>query len=531
MKKIMLVDDNALSVEGINKNIDWASLGAQVVHIRYSGLSALEALKEDAADIIISDIEMPDLDGIAMSRQAIAQNPFVKIILISAYDKFEYAKNAIRIGVYDYIEKPIDYAYLAGKVKGACALIDQERKNMKLLELSRPAMVEKFFLDLLNYAGREAAYHLTSHMEYLNLELRYRFYNVTVFNVENASELKKELGVAQYEMLLYQVHDTICADCRIFDSSYLIKGFDCLELILGQDSSNADHFLQTVHAIAADIITRTQDSGIALNIGIGNIVSDLWNVHFSYESAKHALEYRFFFPQKNIFDTREAFGKDLSLEPFSDTREEELIRLICQKDYHAMEQWIKDFSADLLHKYQKKDFVFVRTYNLLGRLLKFLYELDIETKDLEEKIASTYSQLYSFNTSEEFFSWLSEICSLACRKLDSSLQTYHDQLCEQVLGYIRDNYQNNELCLHEIARFANVSPAYLSALYKKTKEVSISDTITATRIEAACQYLKNSALSLREISEKCGYANQYYFSTSFKKSKGISPSAYRESTE
>lgn len=234
MKKIMLVDDNALSVEGINKNIDWASLGAQVVHIRYSGLSALEALKEDAADIIISDIEMPDLDGIAMSRQAIAQNPFVKIILISAYDKFEYAKNAIRIGVYDYIEKPIDYAYLAGKVKGACALIDQERKNMKLLELSRPAMVEKFFLDLLNYAGREAAYHLTSHMEYLNLELRYRFYNVTVFNVENASELKKELGVAQYEMLLYQVHDTICADCRIFDSSYLIKGFDCLELILGR---------------------------------------------------------------------------------------------------------------------------------------------------------------------------------------------------------------------------------------------------------------------------------------------------------
>ena len=193
-----------------------------------------------------------------------------------------------------------------------------------------------------------------------------------------------------------------------------------------------------------------------------------------------------------------------------------------------MDVWIKKFSTELLHKYQAKDFVFVRTYNLLGRLLKFLYELDIETKDLEEKIALTYSRLYSFNTSEEFFAWLSEICTLACRKLDSSLKTYHDQLCEQVLGYIRENYQNNELCLHEIARFANVSPAYLSALFKKTKEVSISDTITATRIEAACQYLRNSALSLREISEKCGYANQYYFSTSFKKSKGISPSAYRE---
>ncbi len=528
MKKIMLVDDNALSVEGIHKNIDWEALGAQVTHIKYNGLSALKALEEDSADIIISDIEMPDLDGIAMSRQAIAGNPFVKIILISAYDKFEYAKNAIRIGVYDYIEKPIDYAYLTEKIQGACALIDKERRNMKLLELSRPAMVEKFFLDLLSYAGREASYHLTSHMEYLNLKLQYRFYNVTLFQVENASELKSALGVAQYEMLLYQLHDTVREYCKIFDCSYLIKGFDCLKLILGQDSSNANHFLQTIHTIAAEILTRNQHSGISLNIGIGNIVSDLWSVHFSHESANHALEYRFFFPQKNIFDTREAFGKNLSLEPFSDTREEELIRLICQKDYAAMDVWIKKFSTELLHKYQAKDFVFVRTYNLLGRLLKFLYELDIETKDLEEKIALTYSRLYSFNTSEEFFAWLSEICTLACRKLDSSLKTYHDQLCEQVLGYIRENYQSNELCLHEIARFANVSPAYLSALFKKTKEVSISDTITATRIEAACQYLRNSALSLREISEKCGYANQYYFSTSFKKCKGISPSAYRE---
>ncbi len=104
MKKIMLVDDNALSVEGINKNIDWTALDAEVTHIKYSGLSALEALKETAVDIIISDIEMPDLDGIDMSRQVITDNPFIKIILISAYDKFEYAKNAIRIGVYDYID-------------------------------------------------------------------------------------------------------------------------------------------------------------------------------------------------------------------------------------------------------------------------------------------------------------------------------------------------------------------------------------------------------------------------------------------
>ncbi len=116
MKKIMLVDDNSISVEGIYKNIDWPSLDAQVVHMEYSGLSAIESLKGESVDVIISDIEMPDLDGITMSKLALSCNPYIKIILISAYDKFEYAKRAIRIGVYDYIEKPIDYGYLYDKL-------------------------------------------------------------------------------------------------------------------------------------------------------------------------------------------------------------------------------------------------------------------------------------------------------------------------------------------------------------------------------------------------------------------------------
>lgn len=528
MKKIMIVDDNALSVEGIEKNIDYAALGAQVVHVKYDGSTAMEAMKQEPVDIIISDIEMPDLDGISMSRLAIAINPLVKVILISAYDRFDYAKRAIRLGVCDYIEKPIDYRYLAEKIRGACALIDQERKNMELLKASRPAMIEKFFNDLVHYSGKEASWHLASYPEYLNLDLNYRFFAVVVFDVENASELKNGLGVAQYEMQLYHLQDTIKEYSRIFDFSYLLRGFDGLELILCQNSSNASHVLQSVHKTVSSVVEKYRDSGLSLNVGIGNIVSELWNMHLSHESAHHALEYRFFFPQKNIFDTREALGRNLSLEPFSDSREDELIRLICQKDYAAMERWIQDFSADLISKYQAKDFIFVRIYSLLGRILKFLYELNLDARDLEEKIAQTYARLDSFLTSEQFFSWLYEICTLACQKLDISLKSYHDQLCESVLSFIRENFENSGLCLHDIAKSVNVSPAYLSALFKKNQKTSISDTIAAARIEAACHYLENSNLSLKEISEKCGYANQYYFSTSFKKNKGISPSAYRE---
>ena len=141
---------------------------------------------------------------------------------------------------------------------------------------------------------------------------------------------------------------------------------------------------------------------------------------------------------------------------------------------------------------------------------------------------SVYNHFELFHTYEEFFKWMNHLCLQVCEKLDTSLQTYHDQVCELVLCYIRENYEDNTLCLGDIAGHANVSPAYLSALFKKVYGQSISDTITALRIEAACQYLKNSTLSLKEISSRCGYANQYYFSNSFKKKIGMSPSAYRE---
>ena len=128
MKKIMIVDDNYLSAEGIEKNIDWETLNAEIIHVCYNGTSAIEAMKKEPADLIISDIEMPDLDGISMSRQALEINPMVKIILISAYDKFEYARRALLLGALDYIEKPLDYAYLIQKVKNAFA----DRKSTRL---------------------------------------------------------------------------------------------------------------------------------------------------------------------------------------------------------------------------------------------------------------------------------------------------------------------------------------------------------------------------------------------------------------
>lgn len=134
-----------------------------------------------------------------------------------------------------------------------------------------------------------------------------------------------------------------------------------------------------------------------------------------------------------------------------------------------------------------------------------------------------YNHINEFHNTEELCQWLKDLCHLLCRKLDSSMNDYHQKLCELVISYINEHYTDNTLCLNDIAASANVSPAYLSALFKKNQGISLSDFITSQRISAAARYLTTTTMSLKEISLKCGYANQYYFSTSFKKENGDHP--------
>ena len=188
MKKVMIVDDNYLNAEGIEKNIDWKALDAEVSSVKYDSRSALDAMRENPVDLIISDIEMPDLDGISMSKLALSLNPLVKIILVSAYDKFEYARRAIRLGIFDYIEKPLDYAYLTEKIQNAFQEIERTQKNTDLVNASRPLMTEKFFNDLLHYPGENPAAHLNQYLQYLDLQFDYDFFCVMILETEKVTE-------------------------------------------------------------------------------------------------------------------------------------------------------------------------------------------------------------------------------------------------------------------------------------------------------------------------------------------------------
>lgn len=528
MRKVMIVDDNHISVEGILKNINWERLDAAVISCQYDGTAAKRTLEATTVDLIISDIEMPGLNGLELAELALKTNSFTKIILISAFDEFEYARQALRIGAFDYVEKPLDYSYLSEKVEKALNLLTKEQQELDLLEKSKPAMINSFFLRLLHTNYEEARYSLSEYPKYLSLNLNCHFYNVIAFEIENVDMIRERMGIQKFHLELTNLQKYIAERCSHLNLSYIVSDFRGPICILGHNYANQVYFQKELYSIITDIEEQYQNSPLKLIIGIGNSVKYVWDMNLSYQSAKKALEYRFFFPQQTIFDARDNKGSMITNALFNTNKDEVLIQYICKKDAVGIKQWIETFSDQTITNFQTKNLLFIRIYDVLGNVLRFLYEMNIDCSSIEHEITLVYSKLDAFHTSTEIVNWLYQIFTMVSEQLDHSSQTYHKQICDSALNYIKENYTKNTLCLNDIADAVMISPTYLSALYKKSTSQNISDTITSVRIDAACHLLLHSTLSLKEISEKAGYTNQYYFSSCFKKKTGVTPSEYRK---
>ena len=528
MENIAVVDDNALSVEGICAGINWAEIDAVVSHVFYDAQSLLWILPDENVDLVISDIKMPDIDGLEMSREILKQKPGTKIILISAYDNFEYAKQAIRIGAFDYVEKPIDYQYLGKIIKSAVAQIERERYNLELLKKSRPIMIDNFYKDLIHTGADESQFALRDYRSYLNIDSDYSYFNCSVISIKNSMALKESLGIERYHILLMGLCDHIKDVFKEFEFVYTISEKDTVIVILAANAQNENSFIEKINEQYAPFVKKYIDRSIILNIGIGNVVSILWGIRTSYENAKAALDSRFFFPQKYIFDIRDSMNKKNDSRIWlEDIFENKMIEYICKMDLDSLKDEINALNKLYLEHYCSKGHVFVSIYSILSKILKFLFDIGVPADDIQKKIFSAYNELEKFATNDQICQWLFQVCADISVRMKQSVEGYHSQICKSVCDFIQNNYANPKLCLNDIASFVNLSPAHLSMVFKKTNGQNISDLITNVRMEEAQRMLKYTGLSVNEISERVGYSNQFYFSTCFKKKTGKTPSAYR----
>lgn len=526
----MIVDDEASIRKGLRQFIDWSSWNIKVVAEASKGSDALDLALQTFPDILITDIRMPDMDGITLSRQIKERLPSTRIVILSGYSDMEYYKSALAIGVRVFLQKPAGSSEIIKTVLNLKAEIVKERDKQQLdyvrdalLEENRPILNMHFINDII--ANRISSGEvIRNKAQLLGIPFDGPYYRVLVMKI---STLNLEYNQSQYDNdidqwriiqsieKLMESHNGVFI-CEVETSKYMI-------LINGKDNGSIGEM--TSAACDALYLEMEQKMGKKTVIAVGNIVDDVTQVRQSYRNAEKVLRHHAWRDDTHLFyaeeiqpcDEKTYISEAMVLEN----------KAIINLSENALERALLDL-AGMFEKYRAvyADFNLVR--EACRRMLNFISNHTPSIGDAVDNRDDMYSfmdKLEMIHSVPELESWM----SLQIKKRlqpDTTVSKRHSTLIHKTLAYINEHYKE-DLTLQSVAKEVFISPSYLGRIFREAMGVPMHEWINKHRIECAKELLRNPELKSSEIAPEVGFSSYKYFSGYFLKYVGCSPREYR----
>lgn len=522
--KVMLVDDEEDVRQAVIRKLDWAALGFEVVGEASNGEEALEMAEKLEPDVIMTDIKMPYMDGLELCRRVKRQLPGIRMAILSGFDEFEYAREAITQQVEDYILKPVDADTMATIFERIRKSLDDEiakRRDVEKLrrhyEESLPMIRQQALLELLsgNMPTERLGTYLTEH----GLDIHADAYCVAVLRYESWENDQRLLPISLQEL----VDDTLSGN---LDYHSLHTRNHIAVLFLLKDGTA----LETVAEVLRQLFPRCKKQlGIDLHIGLGKLYMRPEDLTRSYHEAVSALEYQFLLePGQCVYigDIEPGAGVDHVPDPaYADA----LFRQIKTGSQEDLREAIADLTLHLKSANTSPQQYQIYLMELLTGLLKLIrtYQLDEKEARLETLLNDGMSM--RFSNLEELAAWLNEYCeNLRCLARQERKDTIR-LLIERAKDILTANYMDSDLSLESVCAQLSVSTAYFSTIFKRETGDGFVGYLTGLRMEKALELLQTTDDKTYQISEKIGYTDPNYFSYVFKKRFGVSPSRYKTS--
>lgn len=518
---LFIVDDEKKTRENLCKLIQWKENGITLLGSAQNGKEALNFLLNQPADLVITDIRMPLIDGLTLISALRKSGQKSKFIVLSGYDNFEYAKQAIQFGVSEYILKPCSRKEILSTVlkmkkefEAEESLNYQREQVLIQMESERPFLIGKYLYKLLQ--GMESYTDLKEKLEFLNVSLDYPQFTVllavspsSVFVQGQKSQiitpgLMEYISAIQFEKIDYElitVEETFI---------FLLKHREKLDP-------------QTLHEKFFCIFQKLENQfHVKLVVGIGNSYSNINSIKQSYQEAMTTVDQIIFSPSSTCLFFSEAPPVFPSASyPFSCERE--ILTSIkqgnCAQTENAFQSFIISFSNKQISGSQA-----LRQLSILkSALLRLMIELNLtvtepNAENLNNQESSLMSLLYKSQIE------VRQLISELLRKIQS--RKSKNPVISFVLEHIEQNYYQ-ELSREKLAEKAFVSPSYLSTLFHQEMGMNFSDYLNRVRIRNACKKLADSSCKIYEIALNVGFHDEKYFSQVFKKIEGLSPVEYR----
>lgn len=515
MYSIFLVDDESIIRNGIKQMINWEEYGFSFSGLAQDGEVALPLIKECKPDIVITDIKMPFMDGLELSKKIKKELPNTMIIILSGFDEFEYAKQALSIGVNEYLLKPISknqFIELLIKVKKELDEKNQKQSQYdKMLNEYLYSARESILNNLLS--GRESINEIVEKANKLDINLNAKSYNIVFVTFGDENNIQSDYSEKQnkiYNHFLGYKNTYICK----------ING-DAVAFIIMSDKSNDDDLI-------VEFISKLRSYIKSIKIEGGYIIKYAESIKQLNKIAENFSEIR----KSAYFDRLYTNGMNRNSENKIDfdpnnisanyLGQQIIFKFLSSGTHEDVDEFVLKYFQNIgdtaVNSLLFRQYV---ALNIQFNINSFIKQISPNNNTYRTEPA----QANQLSTLSKTMDYIKSILNYALdiRNKESS----GNSTINKAINYINENFTNSEINLNSVAQLVGVNSTYFSSIFSQQVGKTFIEYLTELRMDKARHLLRCTDKASGDIAFEVGYNDPHYFSSLFKKVNGCSPRDYR----
>lgn len=534
---IIIVDDEREIIEGIIRKVDFQKFGFAVIAAAENGEDALELALKMQPDIVMTDIVMPYMDGLALGEQLQKALPSTKLIVFSGYDELEYAHKAIKIDVAEYVLKPVNANEIEEILKKLKIQLDNQyesRRNYELLkrkyEESLPILKEQFLAGLME--GKITEEDFQEQVVVSNIDPNAYGYVIVLFEIEkeNQSEFSQLIFKEKNALLMMVAMEQMIKEylekhisCSVFlYSSYIAV------IVNMEEHYHIDAMLAHMKEVCI-MAKRTYE--LIITAGVSSLCHNRWNIRYARKEAMAALDYQLALGTGKPI-CFEDVEPDTTFQLRFHGRDEELLTAAIRVgEENVIQEAIDEIFMRIMNKVLPMRQYRMYAMEIIVVMMRMIQAYHLHAEHIFPEDLNVYDPLKQLDTMDNFKKWLFDISRNISEQLRKERISSSSLLVEKCEAYISQHYAQSNLNVDIISDYLHISPSYLSTIFKKGKQESLITYLTDVRLEKAIELLHTTQDKSYMIAEKVGYTDANYFSYVFKKKYGVSPTRYRKNLE
>lgn len=530
MYRVIIADDEPKVSQLIKNLIEWDNLNLELVATATDGITALELIKKHRPDIVITDIRMPGYDGIELIKYAKEVSPNIDFIIVSGYQHFDYAHNAIKYGVKDYLLKPLNKNEINTTLS---KMIDKysERSRQEMHHLEDVKKQRNEFLQNI-YLGSDTQALKKMDLSQINQDYNLSFiegcYQALIikpdFEYQPNNQETMRMLLSKISKIIDQNLANICSDIL-----WLLLE-DRIYIIVNYKAENKKAFRKALNNIIDEShLFRDIVKNLTITISIGNAKTSLGDIDKSTGEVKAALADRIVAGSGKIIQYNpELHMKEPAESIISFEKRRKLIDLIEIFDTAEIRKWIDEIEVEILRLPNVSGQYILDTINEIVEIILYGLKNHANVRTIDKgAINELHEALLMQNNSRAAFEAVNKYVGKILQQIAEDRKNESNRPIKEAQKYINEHYAST-VTLEEVSAVIGFNATYFSTLFKKETGMNFLEYVTIVRIKAAKQLLSDSKKSILDISHEVGYNDFKHFTKQFKKVTSLTPSEYRK---